>query len=523
MKQINRRDALRMGAFGSLAAVLGNPALEAAASQVPDVPGRLVPIQTLTAPDERTSVLRFGVGFNWVDRFPVDGPAPVYPALDDKAGWDAVRAALDELRPGFLRFWIETDACVGDAPGRIKTSAPTFDRAQIVSDWVEKTDCTLLLDTSHVPKQFQFEQTATEKKASESQPFLEMAAKDNRAFTRDFIVPLLRHILVDRKMNGFKYYNAYNEPLQYGPFSTPNNAPDPYVHYVDMYREIQTQLKAAGLYPDRIRLAGVEAIEPSAFPALQFLARGVDIDPYIDMYTIHYYFHRLDWMNPVPFLPETVENAIDRGTPPLVDYCKRRGKPLMAAEIGWYANDNDPYPMPTDPLASSRHQATLITAENMVRGINAGLTGFGIWSLFNHGAFDGAWQVISYRKGRIEKAEHPYAMYRLFSRYARPGSRVFPLAVEQREWPWQYVYATSLLTPEDKTVVYAVNDHLGESRRIHLRLPAAWAGRRLRKIVKDNERLSVETDIVRLKPEDGHTTLVDLLYASSLTAYVEES
>src|ERR1019366_2965091 len=520
MSQITRRDALKLGACSPLAiGLLGASVLE---TEPAKAQGLAVPSQTFTSGNKPASTLQFGVGFNWVDRFPVDGPAPVYPALEDTAGWNAVHAALDELRPGFIRFWIETDACVGEKPGQIRTNAPTFERAKFVSDWAETTDCTLMLDTVHVPRQFQFEESPVELKAKENNQFLEMAARDNAAFVRDFIVPLLRHILIERKLAGFKYYNAYNEPLQYGPFSTPNNVPDPYKHYVEMYRELHEQLTAAGISPAHIRLSGVEAIEPSNFPALEFLSRGVDIDPYIDMYTIHYYFHRFDWMSPVPYLPDTIEQAIDRGTPPLVDYCKRRGKPLMAAEVGWYPSDNDPSPMPTDPLASSRHHAALTTAETMVRGMNAGLTGFGIWSLFNPGAYDGAWQVISYKDGRIEKSEHPYAMYRLFSRYARPGSQVYPLKVKQREWPWQYGYATSLLTPKDKVVLYAVNDHLVESRKVHLQLPAAWAGRKLHKIVKDNERIGVEMGVVELKEADGYATFDDLLFAGSMTAYVEE-
>jgi hypothetical protein len=288
-----------------------------------------------------------------------------------------------------------------------------------------------------------------------------------------------------------------------------------------MYRELQNQLRSAGLYPEYIRLAGGEAIEPSGFPALKFLARGVDLDPYIDLYTIHYYFHRFDWMTPVPFLPETVGSSMDRATPPLVEYCNRRGKSLLAAEVGWYPNDNNPQPMPTDPLASSRHHAALTTAETIVRGINAGLAGFGIWSLFNPGTFDGAWQVISFKDGKILRSEHPYAMYRLMSRYARPGSQVYPLRAEQPEWPWEYVYATALLTPPGQVVIYAINDHLVESRNIRLRLPKEWAGRSLFKLVKDNERLGSVEGRVELKAANGSALLDDLLYPSSLSAYVE--
>jgi hypothetical protein len=57
--------------------------------------------------------------------------------------------------------------------------------------------------------------------------------------------------------------------------------PDAFVHYVDMYRAIQAALKVVKVYPDRIRLAGCDNVHPSYFPVLDFVARGVDIYPYI--------------------------------------------------------------------------------------------------------------------------------------------------------------------------------------------------------------------------------------------------
>ncbi len=246
----------------------------------------------------------------------------------------------------------------------------------------------------------------------------------------------------------------------------------------------------------------------------------MDIDPYIDVYTIHYYFHRFDWMAPVPFLPYTIDESVDRGTPKLVRYCKTRGKELLAAELGWYPNDTDP--MPTDPLAQSRDHAAITVAETMVRGMNAGLSGFGIWCLLSSGLFDGAWRVIQVHDGRLYKAEHLYPMYRLFSRYARPGSEVFPLEPEAREWPWQYVHGTALLTPGGKAVVYLVNDSLVESRKVKVQLPGSLAGRKLRKVIKDSVRLGIESGAVEPKASGQFAVVEDLLTPMSLTAYLED-
>jgi hypothetical protein len=470
--------------------------------------------------------LEHGIGFNWFDETAYGRPDkdaqgyPVCPDLNDQAGWSAMMEALDELRPGMIRFWLNPDDCVGDRKGEIRAEAVCLQRAARVATWAERNGCTMLLDTVNIPAKFQFEPGPKELELRKTNQWVYMAAQDNDAFAHEYVTPLLKHMLAEKNLRAIRLYNAYNEPLQYGPFTTPNNVPDAFAHYVDMYCAIKTALKAAGLYPERIRLAGVEAIHPSGFPVLDFVARGVDIDPYIDVYTIHYYFHRFDWMAPVPFLPYSLGESIDQETPALVHYCKMRGKALLAAEIGWYPNDGDP--MPTDPLGVSRHHAAITVAETMVRGMNVGLSGFGIWSLISSGQFDGAWRVVWVHDGKLYKSEHLYPMYRLFSRYARPGSEVYPLNPEAREWPWQYVHGTALLTPEGRSVVYLVNDNLVESRRVKVTLPGTWAGRKLRRVIKDSVRLGIETGTVEPKANGPSALLEDLLTPMSLAAYVEE-
>jgi hypothetical protein len=155
--------------------------------------------------------------------------------------------------------------------------------------------------------------------------------------------------------------------------------------------------------------------------------------------------------------------------------------------------------------------------------MNAGLSGFGIWSLFNPGTFDGAWRVVWVHDGKLCKAEHLYPMYRCFSRYARPGSEVFPLKPAEREWPWQYVHGTAVVTPQGKGIIYLVNDHLVESRKVRIELPKDWVGRKLRKVVKDNVRLGKEEGMIEPKANGTSSTVEDLLTPSSLTAYVESA
>lgn len=506
-----RRDFLRVGSLAPLAMGVAGHLLD---SPTAFAAPRKILQQVMTASDTPIGKLQHGVGFNWADSFEKDRSAsPVFPALNDQAGWAALTQALDDLRPGIIRFALPPNPCVGDKPGEIKSDNNRIKRLLRIAAWAEKNGCTLMVDPFFVPKKYQFDMGPKELERKKTQQFLEMAAKDNVAYAREFIVPLLKYLLVEQDLRAVKLFNAYNEPLMYGPFTTPNNQPDAFLHYVDMYKAINSELKKAGLYPEKIRLAGVDCIEPNTFPVLDFLARGVDIDPYIDVYTIHYYDNRLDWMPPGPMLPHPLEESIDGQTSKLVKYCKQRGKPLLAAEVGWYSDDFEP-----DIEAQSRHQAALVNAELMVRGMNAGLSGFAMWVLMG----GRGWGVFSVRDGRYYPTEHPYPMYRLFSRYARPGSEVFPLKPEDREWPWQYVYGTSLLTPEGKAVVYLVNDHLTESRKVKLQLPGNFAGRKLRKVIKDSVRLGNEAGSVEPTASGQSAVMEDLLTPMSLTAYLEE-
>jgi len=492
-------------------------ALSIEESRAKSTPSKLCALVTA---DQPAGTLQYGVGFNWNDSFGTDDEGnPTYPDLKDKAGWSAVMESLDELMPGIIRFLLPPTDCVGKSPGTIQTDNPHLERLQRVATWAAKNGCTILLDTYEIPRKYQFEEGDVEREKKKTNQWMLMAARDNDEYATEFIAPLMKHVLLERKLTAVKLYNVYNEPLQYGPFSTPNNQPDPFVHYVNMYRAIQAALRKAGVYPELIRLAGGECIHPSRFPALDFLSRGVDIDPYLDIYTIHYYFHRFDWMSPVPFLEDALGESMDRQTPKLVDYCQRRGKALLAAELGWYPNDGDP--MPTDRLGSSRHHAALTNAETMIRGMNAGLTGFALWTIFNPGNIDGAWETVRVRGGKLYHAEHLYPTYRLFTRHARPGSLIYPLKPEAREWPWQYAHATALLTPDDKAVAYVVNDNLTESRRIKLVLPQRWAGRSLRRVVKDEVRLGVDSGTLQPQIEGKNSVLEDLLTPMSLTAYLE--
>ena len=107
-----------------------------------------------------------------------------------------------------------------------------------------------------------------------------------------------------------------------------------------------------------------------------------------------------------------------------VRYCRERGKRLIAAEMGtfyfgWRMND---------PAGVASADATLTVAEGTVRGMNAGLGAFGFWSFMNPNDIDGWFGIVGLdEKRKLQRSRHPWGVYGLLSRHARPGSRVFPL------------------------------------------------------------------------------------------------
>lgn len=63
---------------------------------------------------------------------------------------------------------------------------------------------------------------------------------------------------------------------------------------------------------------------------------------------------------------------------------------------------------------------------------------------------------------------------------------------------------------------------LVESRKVKVALPGSWAGRKLRRVIKDSVRLGIEAGIIEPKSSGQSAVVEDLLTPMSLTAYLEE-
>lgn len=456
--------------------------------------------------------LRHGVGWNWADFLGSGGcyarsstyplSTPCVPDLDDEAGWRALRATLDDLRPGFIRFGLPPDPHVGDAPGRIITDTVHLARLERLNEWAVRNGCTIMLDTFVIPARYEF---PVPPGVSDGRNWVNMAAADNDAYAGEFIAPLLRHVLVDRDLRAVRLFNPVNEPLIYGCYQTPGDQPDTLLHYVDMYRALDAALRRAGLR-ERVQLVGIDGIEAAHFCLEKLDALGVSLDPYVDAYSIHYYFELFDWMTPParPLPWKHLRDGVDRDSARLARLCQERGKPLFMAEAGTFAFGMG---HGGDPAGPTRHEAALLTAETVLRAWNSGIASGAFWSLFNSNDADGWWATVQIREGRAVPATHPYHTYRLITRYARPGSVVHRL-VSDEAGSVRHVHGSWLIGRDGTPVVILINDHLTEIQTVELALPSeraaapwAWLSKDAVRVDEPPRTLAAEAGEHRLSAE----------------------
>ena len=425
-----------------------------------------------------------GVGFNWFDYlgmggsyahppeyYPLDDAC--YPSLEDGASWALILGELDRLRPGFIRFGIPPDPHV-DERGRIVTDTVHLRRLDLVAGWAASRACTILLDTFLLPTRYERRRAVGDRLPWDGGMF-QLGADDNRAYAREFVAPFLRHVCLERGLRAVRFFNPVNEPMAYGVFQMPEGGPDTYVHYVEMYREMREALDAAGVPRERLGLVGCDANEPEGWPVLEMTARGVDVDPYVDAYSIHYYRLAFDYLTGNPAHREvatTIRDAIDKHTGKIARYCRARGKPLWAPEIGtfhygWRFGD---------PAGPTTLEATLTVAEALLRAVNAGVDAFAFWCFMNPNTIDGHWRIVGVEEGRLVRTPYPSATYGLLSRLVRPGSRVRPLVSRPEPGRGAHLHAAAFEAPSGDRALFLVNDHPDEAVEAELALPGGWHG-----------------------------------------------
>jgi hypothetical protein len=465
-----------------------------------DDPAQEWPSFRLVAGKPLPDPLAFGVGFNWFDHlgsgglyarnagYPLD--TRIYPDLADEAAWAEIRTALDETKPGFFRFGLPPDPHVA-ADGTFRTGTVHLKRLTWLDAWARANGATILLDPFLIPTAHEFPPPALEPGS-----ICNMAARDNAAYADRFVAPLVRHVVRDLGLESVRLFNPVNEPMEYGVYRTPEGGPDVHRHYVDMYREMRRALDRAGVPRDRVGLVGCDTYTHRTLFLPEQVARGIDIDPFVDAYSIHFYSLRFDGLPPSEGSWTSPIGDLMSLTARQVDYCRERGKRLLAAEMGtfyygWRMND---------PAGVASADATLTVAEGVVRGMNAGLAAFGFWSFMNPDDVDGWFGIVGLdERKKLKRARHPWGVYGLLARHARPGSRVFPLHVVPGR-NLVPVHGTALVAPSGERTILLVHDEGSRRCRLEVQLPEPLRARRWERVTTD--RVRIQEALPALEPQD---------------------
>ena len=464
----------------------------------------------------------FGVGFNWFDFFGMGGHyarssgyplnEPVYPDAGDEQAWASIFEELGRWSPGTIRFGFPPDPHVSDH-GALIRDTEHLARLSRVAEWAASVGCDILLDTYVIPEALGF--PVPHDPARPADECINMAARDNWEFAERFVAPLLHHIVVERGLRAVRWFNPVNEPDHYGVYRIPQGGPDLYCHYVDMYAEMRQALDAVGLSRDIVGLVGVDKDLPLDWPSFEYLARGIDIDPYVDAYAFHSYRHRFDWSMESPACPDSdpLATLADRWIKRLASQLGRCGKPLVAAEIGtfhygWRLGD---------PNGPATPEACILTAEAIIRMLNAGAAGAMVWSLINPDNIDGAWSMLRVEDALVLPSKHTAATYGMLMRHVPRGSKIHRLVPAVREYP-QHVHGTLLRDPSGHVHVLLVNDHPESPREVTITLPPdSPVGPWLRRV---KDRAGASFDVV---PPPRNLIIRDRLAPMALHVFSSDS
>ncbi len=411
----------------------------------------------------------FGSGVNWFDYLGTGGfygrfsgyplSEVIYPDVTDSVGWQKILDTLDELSPSFIRYGLNPETVI-DAEGNIDKSSVAFDRLEILAGWASSREVAIEIDTFLIPSYYEFKTEDTEV----SERFRNMAASDNTEYARRFVGPLIHHIVRERGMTAISLFNPVNEPINYGVYQVPENGPDVYVHYVEMFREMRKALDDLGIQETEVGLIGIDGDVPLEYPLLKHAARNIDLGPYVSAYSIHSYRTRFDYLPPVEVCPdsEPLEITVDRHIRQLVNYCEKRNKPLLACEVGAFY-----YGKVENPNGPASDEGTLLTLETIIRMANVGVAAALIWSPMNPNNIDGHWALFRLVESKIEKYLTPWNAYSAMMRVLIRGSTIYPVKSILPKYPFQHVHG--LLTEKDgKIRGIFVNDSATEVMQISI-------------------------------------------------------
>jgi hypothetical protein len=460
------------------------------------------PRVALDVADAPHATLANGLGANWS---PAGQGEEAFPEDADEAGWAKVFGAMTSAGIRWVRYWLQPGFVARD--GRLDRTHRFLARLDRLQRWAAQQDAAIMLELATVPADFQA-------------GGVHDAPADNQRYVDEYIVPVVRHVMLERGCDRIRQLCLFNEPFN----------PDvrPYIFYpppgrepLDYYVDLHERLRAA---LDRIGLQRLGLIGPNSANLFQrhiemFEDKGLGprVTRAFAELDCHQWRLRFDYYPPSKRWPGyTVTEGIERYLEPTLAAARRLGKPLSLTEAGaMYFNEN--------PCTArvAQHDAFLVMAEGLVRSINAGVAGAMIWSFTSAGRTDGQWGWIGPRQAGFAPVPNLLNGFTALMRYHRPGAAIHRCVVRPSDFA-PFISAGALAMPGAGETLWLLNDHPVENIRVTVRLPAGWSRRPLHGVRKGFapelqrlDALPAGAEVTCVLPGMSLTTWTTLPYTSN--------
>lgn len=410
------------------------------------------PVCDVTVASDAHACLVNGLGANWS---PPGQGEEAFPAEDDEAGWRRLFAAMDATGIRWVRYWLQPGFLFTD--GHPDSAHRFFTRLDRLQHWAARRGATIMLELSHVPENFQGGGVYD-------------APADNQNYVDNYIVPVMRHILDDRRCDRIRQLCLFNEPFNADvkPYIFfPPSGQNPLEYYLDLHERLRTALDQAG-YSD-IGLIGPDTANLFQRHIEMFEDKGLSsrVAHTFSELDCHLWRMRFDYYPPSKRWPGyPISEGISRYLEPTIAAAKRMGKTLSLTETGAMYFNEDPR---TDRV--TQHDAFLTMAEATVRSVNAGVAGVMFWAFTNSGRIDGQWGWIGTRETDFMPVPNLHNGFAVLLRHHRPGAEIRRCTVRHTDFS-SFISAGALWMPGQGETIWLVNDHPVENIKVQITLPA---------------------------------------------------
>lgn len=406
------------------------------------------------------AVLVNGIGANWS---PAAQGEEAYPDDADEESWQRLLDNMTRCGIRWVRYWLQPR--FNFTNGRPDAEHTLFKRFDRLHRWAAANQATLMLEFGNISKKFQGRE-----------PYDTPA--DNQDYVDNYLMPVLRHLLVERRYDRIRQISLFNEPFNADvkPYIFyPPAGRDPLEYYLDLHERLRQAMDRAGM--TKVGLIGPDSANLFQRHIEMYEDKGLDervgrafaeLDCHLWRTRFDYYPASKRW----PGYPMT--EGIERYLKPTLAAARRLGKLLSLTEVGtMYCNDHKL------TARTTLHDAFLMTAESAVRSINEGVAGVMFWSYTNSGHADGQWGWIGTRESGGAPVPHLFNGFTALLRYHRPGGEIRHCAVQRSDFS-SFISAAALWMPGLGETIWLINDHPVDNIQVRLSLPPVRSKRKFR-------------------------------------------